>query len=154
MVAQARKVIPMRRESKAEPEPLRLVLPLPPSVNNSLVDVIYYDKKAHKMRVRRVPSPELTAYKQLAVVRLVEQRIAQDSWKGVEAVGITADIYVPTEASDGDNRLKHGQDVLAAWLGFNDKRFRKWTLAKYIDKQNPRIEVHLYPVRKTQKGEL
>ena len=77
----------------------------------------------------------------------------QGTWQGVEAVGYTASIFVPTRNSDQDNRVKFWQDVLATWLGFNDNRFEESHIYRRIDPNLPRVEVYLYPVRQAQRGE-
>ena len=44
---------------------------------------------------------------------------------------------------DVDGGLKIAQDALCEGLGLNDNRIVETHLYKYIDKDNPRIEVHL-----------
>jgi crossover junction endodeoxyribonuclease RusA len=46
---------------------------------------------------------------------------------------------------DVDGGLKIAQDALCEGLGINDNRIVETHLYKYLDKDNPRIEVHLTP---------
>ena len=46
---------------------------------------------------------------------------------------------------DLDGGLKIAQDALCEGLGINDNRIVETHLYKYIDKENPRIEVQLTP---------
>lgn len=157
MVAQARKIIPITHKTttKQEPEPLSITLPLPPSLNNSYRDVIYYDKKTQTMRVRRVSTSDLLAFQEAAAWRLAEQRIPRGGWAAVEAVGYISQVYVPTAASDLDNRNKHWQDAVSSWLGFNDNKIQDcYGAFRRIDPANPRVEIQLFPVRKARKFEV
>jgi crossover junction endodeoxyribonuclease RusA len=50
---------------------------------------------------------------------------------------------------DVDGGLKIAQDALCEGLGINDNRIVETHLYKHIDKENPRIEVHLAPASRS-----
>lgn len=119
---------------------LKLILPLPPSVNHQYATV---DGK-------RVLSWEAKRYKQKTIERL--KRIAARGWipkEWLEALrssylSLSFDFYFKTSLRrDLDGGLKIAQDALCQAFMINDNRVVQALLNKRIDPQNPRLEVEV-----------
>ncbi len=122
------------------PAGLRIVLPLPPSVNNQYATV----------NGRRVLSAEARQFKS-GVKRQIEEMIFSGQLGSNMLASIRGgylslfiDFYFVTPMKrDLDGGLKVTQDALCEALGMNDNRVVDIHLVKRIDPLNPRIEVQL-----------
>jgi crossover junction endodeoxyribonuclease RusA len=119
---------------------MRLVLPLPPSVNNQYATV----------NGRRVLSKEAARFKR-TVRTLLRRDIASGAITATELarlekayLGLFIDYYFETPLRrDLDGGLKITQDAICETLGINDNRVVDIHLVKRIDPLRPRIEVEL-----------
>ena len=119
---------------------MRLILPMPPSVNNQYITV----------NGRRALSKEAARYKR-TVRDQVRREIADGRISEAEVARLTTgylslfiDFYFETPLRrDLDGGLKITQDVLCETLKVNDNRVVDIHLVKRIDPLNPRIEVEL-----------
>ena len=122
---------------------MRLVLPMPPSVNNQYATV----------NGRRVLSQEAARFKRVAI-KQVRQAVASGAIPAAEMARLTQgylalfiDFYFETPLRrDLDGGLKITQDALCEALGLNDNRVVDIHLVKRIDPLRPRIEVELEAV--------
>lgn len=122
------------------PAGLRVVLPLPPSVNNQYATV----------NGRRVLSAEARQFK-AGVKRQIDEMLFAGTLSGKTLTTIQSgyislfiDFYFATPLKrDLDGGLKVAQDALCEALGMNDNRVVDIHLVKRIDPRNPRIEVQL-----------
>lgn len=119
-----------------------LTLPVPPSVNHQYATV----------NGRRLISSSGRAYK-AQVGQLVWLKLAQSTHRAAlltrlqsEWLALSIRFYFTSALRrDVDGGLKIAQDALCEGLGINDNRIVETHLYKYIDRNNPRIEVHLTP---------
>ncbi len=119
---------------------MRLVLPLPPSVNNQYATV----------NGRRVLSKEAARFKRL-VRQQLRGAIADGTIPAAELarletayIGLFIDCYFETPLRrDLDGGLKITQDAICETLGLNDNRVVDIHLVKRIDPLRPRIEVEV-----------
>lgn len=123
-----------------QPTTLRLVLPLPPGVNNQYVSV----------GNRRVLSPSATSF-----LRSVEKHFAGLRTRGAlslateqafanAALGVYLVYYFETpHRRDLDGGLKITLDALSRTLGFDDRAVVDLHLSKKIDPLRPRVEVEI-----------
>jgi crossover junction endodeoxyribonuclease RusA len=119
---------------------MRLVLPMPPSINSQYATV----------NGRRVLSREAARWKRAAKT-VVQQAVASGAISAAELtkletafIGLFIDWYFPTPLKrDLDGGLKITQDALCEALGINDNRVVDIHLIKRIDPLQPRIEVEL-----------
>ena len=125
-----------------ESHAVALTLPVPPSVNHQYATV----------NGRRLISSAGRAYK-AQVGQLVWLKLAQSAHRSallarLQSEWLTLSIrfyFTSALRRDVDGGLKIAQDALCEGLGINDNRIVETHLYKYIDKDNPRIEVHLTP---------
>lgn len=119
---------------------VRLILPLPPSVNHQYATV----------EGKRVLSWEAKRYKQKTIERL--KRIAARGWLTKELLealrssylSLSFDFYFKTSLRrDLDGGLKIAQDAICQALTINDNRVVQALLNKRIDPKNPRLEVEV-----------
>ena len=119
-----------------------LTLPVPPSVNHQYATV----------NGRRLISSAGRAYK-AQVGQLVWLKLAQSTHRtamlarlqsGWLALSIRF-YFTSALRRDVDGGLKITQDAICEGLGINDNRIVETHLYKYIDRDNPRIEIHLTP---------
>ena len=123
-----------------------LTLPVPPSVNHQYATV----------NGRRLISSAGRAYK-IQVGQLVWLKLAQSTHRATlltrlqsEWLALSIRFYFTSALRrDVDGGLKIAQDALCEGLGINDNRIVETHLYKYIDKDNPRIEVHLTPMSRS-----
>jgi crossover junction endodeoxyribonuclease RusA len=120
---------------------LRLVLPLPPSVNHQYATV----------HGRRVLSRSGRAYKALVATALEEwQERYAPSASDVAVfrrhyLGLTITFFFSTALRrDLDGGLKITQDAVCEALGVNDNLVAEIHLHKRVDRLNPRIELSLH----------
>ena len=119
-----------------------LTLPVPPSVNHQYATV----------NGRRLISSAGRAYK-IQVGQLVWLKLAQSAHRATILAQLQSDwlalsirfFFTSALRRDVDGGLKIAQDALCEGLGINDNRIVETHLYKYIDRNNPRIEVHLTP---------
>lgn len=63
-----------------------------------------------------------------------------------EEVFLIADVFISANTMDSDNPLKPLKDAIqAAGILKNDRQVRRDMITKHVDRDRPRIEVHLYP---------
>jgi crossover junction endodeoxyribonuclease RusA len=125
-----------------ESHAVALTLPVPPSVNHQYATV----------NGRRLISSAGRAYK-AHVAQLVWLKLAQSLHRAAiltrlqsEWLALSIRFYFSSALRrDVDGGLKIAQDALCEGLGINDNRIVETHLYKYIDKDNPRIDVHLTP---------
>jgi crossover junction endodeoxyribonuclease RusA len=122
---------------------MRLVLPMPPSVNNQYITV----------NGRRALSKEAAAYKRTVRDHLRREiaagRVAAAELARLEAafLALYIDFYFETPLRrDLDGGLKITQDAICETLRLNDNRIVDIHLVKRIDPLRPRIEVELEAV--------
>ncbi len=119
---------------------MRIVLPLPPGVNNQYATV----------GNRRVLSKEAARFKRL-VRQQLRGAIADGTIPAAELarletayIGLFIDCYFETPLRrDLDGGLKITQDAICETLGLNDNRVVDIHLVKRIDPLRPRIEVEV-----------
>ncbi|MBI5317735.1 MAG: RusA family crossover junction endodeoxyribonuclease [Nitrospirae bacterium] len=123
-----------------------LTLPVPPSVNHQYATV----------NGRRLISSAGRAYK-VQVGQLVWLKLAQSANRAHLLARLQSEwlalsiqfFFTSALRRDVDGGLKIAQDALCEGLGINDNRIVEIHLYKYIDKDNPRIEVHLTPTSRS-----
>jgi len=132
--------------SSASPHPptenhaVVLTLPVPPSVNHQYATV----------NGRRVISSAGRAYK-AQVEQLVWLKLAQSTHRAAlfarlqsEWLALSIRFYFTSALRrDVDGGLKITQDAICEGLGINDNRIVETHLYKHVDRENPRIEIHL-----------
>ena len=119
---------------------MRIVLPLPPGVNNQYATV----------GNRRVLSREASRFKR-DVRKLLLGAAGDAAWDEMEQarlkagwLGLYLDFYFATPLKrDLDGGLKITQDALCEALGLDDRRVVDIHLVKRIDPLRPRVEVEL-----------
>lgn len=117
--------------------PLRLELPLPPSVN----------RLWRTFRGRTVLSAEGRTYRAQVVDSLTEQ-LGQFAPLGC-ALRVRAEVHMQRRGCDADNRLKALQDALQhAGLFADDVQICEVTIGRSLDAQRPRIELFLTQERR------
>lgn len=63
-----------------------------------------------------------------------------------EEVFLIVDFFIAANKMDVDNPLKPLQDALqSAGILKNDRLVRRATITKHVDRDRPRVEIHLYP---------
>ncbi len=119
---------------------MRVVLPLPPGVNNQYATV----------GNRRVLSKEAARFKRAAKLLLLgssgDAVLSDDEHEQLKAsyLGFYLDFYFETPLKrDLDGGLKITQDAICEALGLDDRRVVDIHLAKRIDPLHPRVEVEL-----------
>lgn len=120
---------------------IRLVLPLPPSVNNWVVPIA---------RGRAVLSREARAYKQAAVAEL--RRAGLKPFAG--DVLFRADVFRPRRAGDLSNYIKILEDVLRGFAYGDDKQTVELHLRRWEDSDTPRVQLEVEEVLARWKPEL
>jgi crossover junction endodeoxyribonuclease RusA len=118
---------------------MRIVLPLPPSINNQYATV----------GNRRVLTKEAAQFKRTVRRRVLSAHGADLSDGEHEQLktgylGLYLDFYFETPLKrDLDGGLKIAQDALCEALGLDDRRVVDIHLIKRIDPLHPRVEVEL-----------
>lgn len=129
---------------------IRLVLPLPPGVNNQYVSagnrrVLSKSAKAFKREVERL----LLDHREKNRITTAQERTVKDAWIGVY---LTFFFETPLRR-DLDGGLKIALDAIASGLGFDDRRVVDIHLTKRIDPLRPRLEVELETIADWQFDE-
>jgi Holliday junction resolvase RusA-like endonuclease len=107
---------------------LVIELPLPPSSNNSYINVPERGRA-------------LSRYAQqwkLAAVGLT-RAAARDGPRPAPPFSLSLFVYLPNEQRDLDNCIKLTQDAVCDALGTNDRRVHEIHAYRAIDKQRPRL---------------
>lgn len=118
---------------------MRIVLPLPPSINNQYATV----------GNRRVLTKEAAQFKRTVRRRILSAHGTELSDVEHEQLragylGLYLDFYFETPLKrDLDGGLKIAQDALCEALGLDDRRVVDIHLVKRIDPLHPRVEVEL-----------
>ena len=118
---------------------MRIVLPLPPSINNQYATV----------GNRRVLTKDAAQFKRAVRRRILSAHGADLSDVEHEQLktgylGLYLDFYFETPLKrDLDGGLKIAQDALCEALGLDDRRVVDIHLSKRIDPLHPRVEVEL-----------
>lgn len=133
-----------------EPVTIRLVLPLPPGVNNQYVT-------AGK---RRVLSKSARAFKNEVTQLLLRHReknritAAQERAIASSHLGVYLTFFFETPMRrDLDGGLKIALDAMGAGLDFDDRKVVDIHLTKKIDPLRPRLEVELETIHDWQFDE-
>jgi crossover junction endodeoxyribonuclease RusA len=122
---------------------LRLVLPLPPGVNNQYVSIgkrriLSASAKAFHRDVARIVSAQRSSGKLDA---------AAEQWLRDSLLGVYLVYYFETPLKrDLDGGLKITLDALARNLGFDDRSVVDLHLSKRIDPLRPRVEIEIEPI--------
>lgn len=115
---------------------MRIVLPLPPSINTQYATV----------GNRRVLSQEAARFKRTTRRLLLAAPLANEELAALKRgyLGLYLDYYFQTPLKrDLDGGLKITQDALCEALGLDDRRVVDIHLVKRIDPLHPRVEVEL-----------
>lgn len=137
----------------------RCTLDLPPSVNDWLVPMLVPIEPGAsadgqiraRMAVRgadgkiwaarMVKSKDAKKWLDAAQARLKLLPRPAELHRGV--LELEARVFVPTVASDGNNRLKLQEDAFNEIVWDDDRQLVKWTIVKDIDAEHPRVEVRV-----------
>lgn len=133
---------------------IKLVLPLPPSLNRlyrtvkrkSKTGKTYYGLR--KTEEGRMYSLEVlcSAVAQDVPIEAIKQVAGMVNWK------VDMQVFFPDKRRrDLDNVEKELFDSLAKVLGFDDKQIVDKHSQKLYDKENPRVEVELIAIDKKEK---
>ena len=110
---------------------IAIVLPIPPSANH----------RHHMTRGRVVLTDEARNY-----ARVVQSIcIHQDMLPLKGELVITIDVYARDRRTDTDNYLKSPLDALQGYAYKNDSQLKRICITRYVDKQNPRLEIAIAP---------
>lgn len=110
---------------------MKLILPYPPSANR------YW----RNVNGRMVKSAEARAYKTDVVYHFLTQMRGQ---KPLESdVYVTLNFYRPRRRGDLDNRIKVTLDSLQGLAFKDDSQISVIHAARFEDKNDPRVEVHV-----------
>ena len=132
------------------PVTVRLVLPLPPGVNNQYVTagkrrVLSKPAKAFKAEVTKL----LLDHRERNRITTAQERTIRDAF-----IGVYLTFYFETPLKrDLDGGLKIALDAIAEGLGFDDRRIVDIHLTKRIDPLRPRVEVELETIADWQFDE-
>lgn len=120
-----------------EPEEIRVVLPLPPSVNSFWRSVPVRSGRAAKVLI----SEEARRWKTRAMLAAIAQcRTCFECDVEVEAV-----VYFADRKRDLDNVCKPTLDILQKRAYRNDRQVVRMEWRKAIDRTNPRVELVIRP---------
>lgn len=132
--------MPEAKRNQPSPVSLRLILPLPPGVNNQYVTV----------GNRRVLSKQAQAFKRDVAKQIARLRAAGDLPPEVEAgfkaafLGVYLTFYFETpNRRDLDGGLKIALDALCAALDLDDRAVVDLHLTKQIDPLHPHLDLDL-----------
>jgi crossover junction endodeoxyribonuclease RusA len=118
---------------------MRIVLPLPPSINHQYATV--GDRRVLSRDAARFKRAVKEAVRKLGVEALSE---VEHERLRTEFLGLYIDFYFLTPLKrDLDGGLKITQDALCEALGLDDRKVVDIHLVKRIDPLHPRVEVEL-----------
>lgn len=130
---------------------IRLVLPLPISINDLYINQYTYDPKARK-RVptgKRILSKDGERVKQEIIDSATEQ-ISNLEWDyeytKTHYLYMDSYIFFNRKGRDDNNIYKLNNDALEKIVYDNDSRILTRTQRILYDKNNPRVELEFYPV--------
>ena len=146
-MSQQDKDIPGSQDARRLPSPLRLTLPLPPSINEQYATV-----DGH-----RISTVVARRFKQQVrdILRTLERqgRIHDELLRAFREgyLGLFLDFYFATPLKrDLDGGLKITQDALCEGLGLNDNRVVDIHLSKHIDPLHPHLYVEIEAIHDWQ----
>lgn len=124
---------------------LRLISPIPPSVNNYLNYRI--TRNGRKSFVQAYPSEETVAYKSF-FIDYVKNQIQEQGWKRPDKgkqVYVRLIFYLDRKRKDPNNLLKVPFDALTEAGVYHDDDIALAIMERtYIDVDNPRIEIEIF----------
>lgn len=127
-------------EFKDRQQSFRATLPMPPSLNN------YYKHTTRGARghSRMYKTQEAVSWEEEVQWMLKKNKIEFD--KDL-MLGMELKLIFKSRGADISNRTKIIQDVLEkAGVYYNDNRLYENHEYKFIDKENPRIELHVWAI--------
>lgn len=107
---------------------IAIILPVPPSVNRRYV-------------VSKSGSIMLTEETRVYMEHVKAICISQDLQALEGDLVVTIDVFAPNKRTDVDNYLKAPLDALQGYAYGNDNQVKRIVVTRYVDKQNPRLEV-------------
>jgi Holliday junction resolvase RusA-like endonuclease len=130
---------------------LKLILPLPVSVNALYVNQTYYDpkKKTHVPTGKRILSPKgRKAKKQIQSATRKQLKGQEWDYEYTRFNYLYQDmvVYFNRMGRDSDNLLKCLNDSLKSIAYHNDDKILTRIQKVMVDSNNPRIEIELHPV--------
>ena len=114
---------------------IKLTLPLPPSSNR------YWRSIVNNGRLRVLKSKEAREFRE----RCGWIAKAQVKRKLSGPVALSLMVYFPDRRGDLDNRTKQLFDALQGTVYENDSQVVHYEVTRKIDKENPRVEVEVFP---------
>lgn len=134
--------LPMGKRESSPPQPslLRLVLPIPPSINEQYATINGHRvSTAIARRFKHQVRNDLHALERRGLLNNTLHEAFRQSY-----LALFLDFYFTTPLKrDLDGGLKITQDALCEGLGLNDNRIVDLHLIKHIDPLHPRLEVEL-----------
>jgi Holliday junction resolvase RusA-like endonuclease len=130
---------------------LKLILPLPVSVNALYVNQTFYDpkKRTHVLTGKRILSPKGRKAKKDIQIACKKQMKGQEwDYDYTQTHYLYQDmvVYFNRMGRDSDNLLKCLNDSLKGLAYYNDDKILTRTQKVMVDSVNPRIEIELHPV--------
>jgi Holliday junction resolvase RusA-like endonuclease len=117
-------------------EPIKLTLPIAPSVNNLYFTLIKNGKPM------RIPSGDAKKFKK-AVEKIC---VAARTKPFIGEVAVSLNIYRPRRVGDTENYFKATFDSLKGFAWLDDKQITEVHAWRHEDPVNPRIEIEITPV--------
>lgn len=114
------------------PNPLRFVLPLPPTMNT------YWRHVGRKVL--------LSAAGRRFKDRCATAAMAQGATKASGEVSVTGTVYMARLGCDLDNRIKPLLDALNGVAWEDDGQVARIDLRRDLDRKRPRVEIELTPL--------
>lgn len=130
---------------------LKLILPLPVSINALYVNQTYFDpkKKEHVPTGKRILSPKgRKAKKEIQIATRKQMKGQEWDYEYTKTNYLYQDmvVYFNRMGRDSDNLLKCLNDSLKEIAYYNDDKILTRTQKVMVDSNNPRIEIELHPV--------
>lgn len=130
---------------------LKLVLPLPPSVNSLYQNQGRYNPRtrSYQLTGRRILSKEGERLKK-EMSKQATEAVKQSNWN-IDSIGdsflyMDVVIYFNRKGRDADNIFKALQDSMQGIIFKNDSQLLPRTQKILFDKENPRVEIAFMPV--------
>lgn len=130
---------------------LKLISPIPPSVNHYLAPRIYYDNRTRQPRVMMYETSEAKKYKK-AFTSYVKEQVRKQGWvmpeNKFQQIYCDAIFYFDRIDNDSNNRWKVSLDSITesqcVWI--DDNIVCERTNAIFYDINNPRMEMTIHLV--------